>query len=172
VARAAVHAAAHGLPPPPLPPDLPARLREPAGAFVSLHHGPDLRGCIGSVSAQASLAGLVARMATAAATRDPRFTPLRPEDLSGLHIEISILSPTRPVTVDEIDPAAHGLSLRLGRHGAVLLPQVATRYRWDRMTLLVHLCEKGGLPATAWQDPAATLLAFTVETVEGVVQAL
>jgi AMMECR1 domain-containing protein len=71
------------------------------------------------------------------------------------------------VTVDEIDPAAHGLCLRLGRHGAVLLPQVAARYRWDRMTLLVQLCEKGGLPPTAWQDPEATLLAFTVETVEG-----
>jgi AmmeMemoRadiSam system protein A len=162
-----VRAAAHGAPPPPLAPDLPPRLQAPGGAFVSLHGRDGLRGCIGSLSRQDGLAALVVRMAVASATADPRFPPLRPEELRGLRIEVSVLSVARPVAVvEEIDPAVHGVCLRLGARGAVLLPQVAARYGWTRETLLAELCAKAGLPRQAWQDPTAVLLAFTVESVE------
>jgi AmmeMemoRadiSam system protein A len=167
VARAAVRAAAHGVLPPPLPADLPSHLLSPAGAFVSLHDRDGLRGCVGSVAPHDSLAALVARMAAAAATTDPRFPPVRPEELPGMRVEVSILSPARPVTVTEIDPTLHGVCLRLGSRGAVLLPQVAVRHGWDRGTLLAELCAKAELPAAAWEDPEAVLLAFTVELVEG-----
>jgi AmmeMemoRadiSam system protein A len=167
VARAAVRAAAHGVPPPPLPADLPSRLLAPGGAFVSLHDRDGLRGCVGSVVPQDSLAGLVVRMAVAAATTDPRFSPVRPEELSGLRIEISVLSATRRVSALEVEPGVHGLCLRLGDVGAVLLPQVAARYGWDRAMLLRELCVKAELAPEAWDDPAAVLLAFTVEVMEG-----
>jgi len=167
VARAAVRAAVGGQPLPALPPDLPPRLGEPAGAFVSLHQGANLRGCIGCVTPDAPLGALVSRIAAAAATGDPRFAALRPSDLDGLRVEVSMLSPLSAVTPDVLDPATHGVCLRLGNHRAVLLPQVAARRGWDRATLLAHLCEKAGLPPAAWRDPAAVLLAFTVETVDG-----
>jgi len=166
LACAAVRAAAHGEPAPSLPADLPPRLCAPAGAFVTLHDRDGLRGCVGSVAPQGSLAELVVRMAVAAATTDPRFRPLRPEDLAGLRVELSILSAACPVVLDDLDPRTHGVCLRVGDRGAVLLPQVAVRHGWDRATLLAELCGKADLPAGAWQDPAAVLLAFTAEVVE------
>src|SRR5205814_936611 len=94
VARAAVLAAAHAALPPALPDDLPARLYEPGGAFVSLHDARGrLRGCIGHVARDGPLAAVVARMAGAAATRDPRFPRLGADEIEGLRVEISVLSP-------------------------------------------------------------------------------
>jgi len=166
VARAAIRAAVKRAPPPPLP-DLPPRLREPAGAFVSLHAGSALRGCIGSVTPEGSLAALVARVAAVAATGDPRFVRIHPDELPQLEIEVSVLSPAVPIRHDRLDPVRHGASIRLGARRGVLLPQVAAREGWDRATLLAALCEKAGLSPQAWRDPAAVLLAFTVTTIAG-----
>jgi|SRR5436190_2002645 len=166
VARAAIRAAVAGRSPPVH--DLPARLDVEAGVFVSLHDArAELRGCVGTVVPNAPLGILVGRMAVAAATRDPRFAPLEPGELDGLTIEISVLAPLTRIDATNLEPARHGVCLRLGRQGAVLLPQVAAHFGWDRETLLRHLCEKAGLTADAWRDPGATLEAFTVETVEG-----
>jgi len=166
VARVAIHAAIAGRSPPVR--DLPARLDVEAGVFVSLHDARgDLRGCVGTVAPNAPLGALVGRMAAASAMRDPRFTPLEPSELDGLRIEVSVLAPLARIDPEDVDPARHGVCLRLGRQGAVLLPQVAARYGWDRETLFRQLCEKAGLAPDAWRDPRATLEAFTVETVEG-----
>jgi AmmeMemoRadiSam system protein A len=168
VARAAVLAAAHAQPSPPLPDDLPARLYAPAGAFVSLHDARGrLRGCIGDVTPDGPLASIVARVAAAAATRDPRFPRLRAEEIGGLRVEVSVLSPMWRVTIAEIEPAIHGLCLEHGRHRAILLPQVAAGEGWDTETLLAHLCAKADVAPDAWRDPEAMLFAFTVERVEG-----
>jgi AmmeMemoRadiSam system protein A len=167
VARQAIRAAAATSPLPCLPDDLPPNILEPAGAFVSLHRGSELRGCIGSLAPDHPLASVVARMAAAAATADPRFPPLRVDELADLQLEISIVSRTRRVPSEQIDPTRHGVALKLHRWRAVLLPQVATRYGWDRPTLLAHLCTKAGLPETAYADPAAVFRIFTVETVTG-----
>jgi AmmeMemoRadiSam system protein A len=166
LAAAGVRAAVLGLP---LPSDHdpPARLIETAGAFVSLHVGNALRGCIGSVVPDVPLATLVPRLAADAALRDPRFLPLEASELAELAIEVSVLSPVRPVSLEEIDPPRHGVCLRLGTASAVLLPQVASREGWSRAQLLGALCEKAGLPAGAEHDPSAFLFAFTVTIVEG-----
>jgi hypothetical protein len=166
IVRAAVRAAVLGSPPT-CPIDVPSPLREPAGAFVSLHAAGALRGCIGSVLPDGPLAELVARLAWDAATRDPRFAPVRASELSELRLDVSVLSPAVPVTVDAIDPQRHGVCIRLGAASAALLPQVAIREGWDRRRLLGALCEKAGLPAGAERDPATLLLAFTVTVVEG-----
>jgi len=166
IVRTALRATVAGDPLPDPPADVPARLLEPAGVFVTLHAG-DLRGCIGSVSPDVPLGISTARMAAAAASRDPRFPPVRPEELVALHIEVSVLSPPRVVAAEDVDPLRDGVAIALGSHRAVLLPQVAVRHGWDHDTLLAELCEKAGLARDAWHDPAIVLYAFTVATISG-----
>ena len=134
---------------------------------MTLYRGNELRGCIGSVEPQGPLADLVARMATAAATRDPRFSPLTPEELHGLRVEISVVSPALAVAPDEVDPATHGVCISHAGRRAVFLPQVAVRHGWDRETLLAELCTKADLPPDAWRDAGVLLRVFTVVTIEG-----
>jgi AmmeMemoRadiSam system protein A len=165
VAHAALTAAAWGTALEPST-DVPPRLTVPAGVFVTLYRGKELRGCIGSVEPQGSLAALVARMATAAATRDPRFSPLAPEELDGLRVEISVLSPAHVVAPDEVDPATHGVCISHAGRRAVFLPQVAARHGWDRETLLGELCTKAELPPHAWRDASVLLHVFTAVTIE------
>jgi AmmeMemoRadiSam system protein A len=133
---------------------------------VSLHRGDWLRGCIGSLTASEPLGGVVARMA-AAVTRDPRFPPLDLHELAGLRLEISVLSRARAMPPDRLDPARHGIVLRIGEARAVPLPQVARRHGWDRDRLLAEICSKAGVSPTAWRRADAVLRAFTVATVEG-----
>jgi AmmeMemoRadiSam system protein A len=139
-------------------------LAEPCGAFVTLTRRGALRGCIGHLVGYAPLVETVREMAIAAATEDPRFRNVRPEELPELDIEISVLSPLRRVKeVAEIEVGTHGILIRQGRQQGVLLPQVATEYGWDRETFLAHTCLKAGLPTEAWKDPATSIEIFSAE---------
>jgi uncharacterized protein len=141
----------------------PGALHEPAGAFVSLHRMGELRGCIGTFARDRPLYAVVRDMAAAAAFEDPRFPPVGASDIVLLDIEISILSELRPTSAESVVPGFHGLSIVLGGRKGVFLPQVATEAGWDRDTLLEQTCLKAGLPANAWQDPAAEISVFTAE---------
>ena len=159
LARESVAAAARGGPPPhPRNPSGP--LREKGAAFVTLRLGGELRGCIGHVEAVSPLWESVRDMAQAAAERDSRFPPLRPDELSRLEIEISILSPMAPIRPDEIRVGTHGLYVQRGSQGGLLLPQVAVEWGWDAPEFLRRTFEKAGLPEG---DPAARILAFTID---------
>jgi AmmeMemoRadiSam system protein A len=126
------------------------------GAFVSVHLLGSLRGCIGHPSSDRCLAEVVAECAVAAATEDPRFAPLRPEELAHAHLEISVLGPITAVSdVSEIEVGRHGLIVEQGHRRGLLLPQVATAHAWDRATFLAHTCLKAGLRADAWKSGAA-----------------
>lgn len=164
IARDAVTAAAQGkrLQPPDSSDPL---LREKAGAFVTLtDRDGALRGCIGYISADKPLDDTVSQAATAAALRDPRFSPLSPEELDGLGVSISVLSPPKPVKeIEEIEPGVHGLIVRKGYHQGLLLPQVATRYGWDAARFLDETCVKAGLRRGEWRDPDALVQSFTAE---------
>jgi AmmeMemoRadiSam system protein A len=109
------------------------------------------------------LAEAVAHCAAAAATGDPRFPPVTPEELTHLEIEVSVLSPLRRITDPaEVEVGTHGLYIsQSGRHG-LLLPQVASELRWDRETFLRQTCLKAGLPADAWRT-GAEIQIFTVD---------
>lgn len=123
-----------------------------SGCFVTIKQQGQLRGCIGSFVAQQPLWQTVREMAVSAATRDPRFYPMKPADLDHFQLEISVLSPLQQIqSVDEIQVGTHGLYLIKGSNHGVLLPQVATEYGWDRDTFLRHTCRKAGLPDDAWQ---------------------
>jgi AmmeMemoRadiSam system protein A len=150
----------------PLPPvtEVSPELRERRGAFVSLHRRGNLRGCIGYLEAVKPLLETVREMAAAAAFHDPRFRPLGPEELADLEIEISVLSPMHLIkSTDEIEVGQHGLYIVRGFSRGLLLPQVATEYKWDRLTFLEQTCNKAGLPQDAWKDPATKIYTFTAD---------
>jgi len=135
-----------------------------AGAFVSLHLGEQLRGCIGYVDDSRALPEALAETAIAAASRDPRFAPLTAEELDHVNIEISILSPLHKATSPaDIALGQHGVMIKLGAHGGLLLPQVAERRNWEVETFLEQACRKADLPAAAWKDPDAAIFIFTAE---------
>ena len=140
-------------------------LRQPSGAFVSLHtKGHALRGCIGSIQPAAPLGQAIALNAINAAFRDPRFYPLRPEELANVEIEISVMSPIVRVTdVEEIEVGRDGLIISRGSRVGLLLPQVATNYGWDRQTFLRQTCVKAGLPPDSWLLPECRIERFSAE---------
>lgn len=133
------------------------------GAFVTLRRASDgeLRGCLGQMEAGESLAAIVAEMAVAAATRDPRFGPVSAGELGSLRIEISVLSPLEPIRPADIEVGRHGLLLCYGNRRGVLLPQVPVEHGWDREAFLARTCEKAGLPPDTWRRPGVQLAGFT-----------
>jgi AmmeMemoRadiSam system protein A len=159
-ARRCVEAAARGEAPPPLP-DPPPELQVRGAAFVTLRSAGELRGCIGHTEAARPLWESVREMAEAAATRDPRFEPVRRDE--PVQVELSLLSPMVRIRPDEVQVGLHGLYLKWGPHAGLLLPQVAVEWRWDRERFLAETCRKAGLPHDEWRNPAVELWAFTAE---------
>jgi MEMO1 family protein len=141
---------------------LTSKLAEKRGAFVTLHEGGELRGCIGYIEAVKPLYQAVSDMAVAASTEDPRFPPVRVEELDKIDIEITVLSPMRAVpSPDSVVVGKHGVVIRKDAHSAVFLPQVPVEEGWDRNTYLSQLCLKAQLPRDAWKSPDAKLFVFT-----------
>ncbi len=148
----------------PLPTDASPALSRPSGVFVTLHLNGRLRGCIGYLEAMKPLLAAVQDMATAAAFNDPRFPPLRQEEVAGLDLEISVLSPMRRIkNIEEIEVGRDGIYLEQGPYRGLLLPQVATEYGWDRRTFLKQTSVKAGLPQDAWEDPHTRLFIFSAK---------
>jgi len=139
-----------------------AHLGEMRGAFTTLHLGGKLRGCIGYVIPVHSLYQTVAETAQAAAFDDPRFQPVTDEEVPQLSIEISVLSPLRPIRPEEVVTGVHGLIVSKGNRRGLLLPQVPVEWHWDRETFLSQTCLKAGLPPDAWMQ-GIDLQAFTAE---------
>jgi len=133
------------------------------GVFVTLHVRNRLQGCIGVIEANEPLGEAIVRCAASAAIEDPRFSPMRPEQLDELSIEISLLSPMEPIASDAIEIGRHGLFVRLHAQRGLLLPQVAIEHRLTREQFLEETCRKAGLPRDAWHDPEAGLFGFTCE---------
>ncbi len=123
-----------------------------SGCFVTIKQKGELRGCIGNFVSNQPLYLLVQEMAVSAATRDPRFYPMKAQDLSDFLLDISVLSPLeKAASVEEIKVGTHGIYIVKGSYRGVLLPQVATEYGWNRDQFLQHTCIKAGLPQDAWQ---------------------
>ncbi len=139
-------------------------LTEEKGAFVSLHRGEELRGCIGQLYPDKNLGKVVQHCVLSAALEDMRFLPVAQDEVNDLNIEISVLSPFRRVqNIEEIEVGRHGLYVVQGRFRGLLLPQVATQYRWDRKRFLEQTCLKAGLPGSAWQDPRTIIHTFEAD---------
>jgi len=162
LARLSVEAAVKGIENTMLKEEMPSRMQEKKAVFVTLTEESRLRGCIGSIIPQDRLFKAVADSAVNAALHDPRFEPVREEELPFLSFEISVLSRFRKVSdVGEIVIGKHGLLIESGFSKGLLLPQVAESHSWDVPTFLEQTCIKASLPRNAWKDPSADLLCFT-----------
>ncbi len=126
-------------------------LREKRGTFVTLW-AEELRGCIGFPYPVKPLAEAVQEAAVSAALQDPRFPPVRLEELSHLEIEISVLTVPKALEPSQIQVGVHGLIVSRGNRSGLLLPQVAMEYQWDAQTFLEQTCVKAGLPPDAWRE--------------------
>ena len=139
----------------------PPALRQPIAAFVTLIVDGALNGCIGGIDGREPLGAAVAHHAWAAAFTDPRLPPLRAADYDDLVIEISLLSPLKPLaarTREELlaglRPHVDGLVLQAGARRALFLPVV-----WEQLpepaAFVDHLLLKAGLPARSWPPTIA-----------------
>ncbi len=163
LARETIQARLNGAPLPAPEVSDPALQRD-QGVFVTLKIDGELRGCIGHMAADTPLYEVVQQMALAAAFSDPRFAPLRADELPRVTIEISVLSPLAPLrSTDDIVIGRDGLLIRKGRQGGVFLPQVPVEEGWDLPQYLQNLCRKAMMPPRCWEDPQAQLYTFTAE---------
>ena len=108
-----------------LPDGLPDELtRRAAGAFVSLHIGGRLRGCIGTIApTRANVAQEIVQNAVSAGTRDPRFPPVHPEELDELEYSVDVLGEPEPVnSLDQLNPKRYGVIVSCGMRRGLLLP--------------------------------------------------
>ena len=133
---------------------------KPFGVFVTIKKHGELRGCIGTFDSK-PIEIMVQESAISSAFNDPRFPPVRKDELDLLKFEISILTPYERVKkLDEIVPGKHGLIVEKHLHRGLLLPQVASEYGWDRETFLMYTCAKAGLPMDCWKDPETKIYKF------------
>lgn len=145
-------------------------LRGPGASFVTLHVDGALHGCIGSLEAHRPLVVDVASHAWSAAFADPRFPPLRAEELPGLDVHVSVLAPPEPLAFQSeeellalLRPGVDGVILENGPHRGTFLPQV-----WESLpeprAFLRALKRKAGLPEEHWSD-ALRVHRYTVQAI-------
>lgn len=138
----------------PLARGLGENLEQKRGVFVTLKKQGELRGCIGGTAADRPLGRAVGAMALRAAMADPRFPPLKLNELPETTIEISVLTKPREVGLADIVIGRDGVVLTKGGQSALFLPQVAVEEKWDRNSLLDNLCLKAGLERACWHRGA------------------
>ncbi|MGE4357503.1 MAG: AmmeMemoRadiSam system protein B, partial [Candidatus Omnitrophota bacterium] len=138
-------------------------LLEKRGAFVTLKKKGLLRGCIGNFE-PLPLYLQIQKVSLSSALNDPRFPPVRFEELKDISIEISILSPMREIkTIDELELGKHGIYVTDGLRSGVFLPQVARETGWSKEEFLKNcFVEKAGLTPDAW-NKGAKVFVFTAE---------
>jgi AmmeMemoRadiSam system protein A len=140
-----------------------------AATFVTLNVAGHLRGCIGNLQPVGAMWQGICDNALNAALHDPRFSPLRPEEVEQIDLHISILSPPQPLVyasaeelLSKLRPGVDGVILREGRRSATFLPQV-----WDQLPeaqqFLDHLCRKAGLPEGCWRKGTTEVLVYEVQ---------
>ncbi len=143
------------------------QLNARCGCFVTLKNHGQLRGCIGQFTSDSPLIELVAEMAKASATDDPRFfaDPITPRELDKLDVEISVLSPLKRTDDPlSLQLGVDGIYVKKGCTSGCFLPQVATETGWRKEEFLSYCCShKAGLSPDAWKDPETEVYLFTAE---------
>ncbi len=150
------------------------RFSQKRGVFVTLLTFPerDLRGCVGIPYPLYPLWRGVIEASIGAAFRDPRFDPVRREDLDRIVWEVSLLTPPEEVPKDRIEEEVRigrdGLLVEKGRSRGLLLPQVPVRYGWDLEEFLRNTCLKAGLGPDCWRGEDVKIYRFQTEVHEEV----
>jgi hypothetical protein len=132
-------------------------LYQKRGAFVTLTtHDGLLRGCIGHHESDTPLYKLIPQLTIAAGVGDPRFPPLRREELKNIKIKISVyLCEVYQIQdLREFKLGVHGIILRKDNRGATFLPEVPIQEKWTKEETLEFLCKKAGLLEGCWKEGA------------------
>jgi uncharacterized protein (TIGR00296 family) len=153
------------------PEDVREKFSEKCGVFVTINRVKgkvtELRGCIGYPTPLLPLADAVVDAAIAAATEDPRFSPMRKNELDKVLIEVSVLTPLELVNVKS--PLEYPQQIKVGEDGLVfewewgsglLLPQVAGEYGWDSNEYLENVCMKAGATPDSWLKKGVKIYKF------------
>ncbi|MGE4295998.1 MAG: AmmeMemoRadiSam system protein A [Campylobacterales bacterium] len=153
------------------PAGLPAAFCEPGAAFVTLHlkESGALRGCIGSIIPHRALSEDIIKNAIQAAVRDPRFDPVSADELAQIELEVSVLTPPKPLhywnvpnMLSKIRPGIDGVIIYRDHHQATFLPSV-----WEQLpekeTFMQHLCAKAGLPPDAYLEGNLEVMTYQAE---------
>lgn len=154
-----------------LPEGLSEKLLEPCGVFVTINTAKndekELRGCIGYPYPTSPLAEAVVDSAINAATQDPRFSPLEPQELNRVVFEVSVLTPPQKIEVKnpkeyctKIKVGEDGLIIERGMYKGLLLPQVPVEWEWNEEEFLCQCCNKAGLPADHWLVQGTSIYKF------------
>ena len=147
--------------------DLEEKFSFNSGVFVTLNNPNGLRGCIGFPMPEKKLSHAIIEGAIAAATEDPRFSPVKTNELNDIVFEVTVLTP--PVEIDVSDPMEYLKKIKVGRDGLIirhsfssglLLPQVPVEYGWDVEEFLQHTCEKAGLARDTWKNESVKIEKF------------
>jgi AmmeMemoRadiSam system protein A len=164
LARGTLEAHFQGQPPPRLASDRAEGFGQSRGLFVTLSKAGELRGCIGTLAPTGDLTRVIPTYALQAAFEDPRFEPLRADELADCRIEVSVLTAPEEIEgPEQIEIGRDGLIIEVGGRRGLLLPQVATEWGFDRERFLVEVSRKAGLPPDAWSRPGARLWSFRAE---------
>jgi len=161
--------------------DLEKKFSFNSGVFVTLNNPDGLRGCIGFPLPEKKLSYAIVDGAIAAATEDPRFSPVNRKELDDIVFEVTVLTP--PVEIDVSDPMEYLEKIKVGRDGLIirhsfssglLLPQVPVEYDWNVEEFLQHTCEKAGLARDTWKNESVKIekfegIIFKEETPNGVI---
>ena len=138
-----------------------------SGVFVTLNNPLGLRGCMGYPLPDKKLFNALKEAAISAATEDPRFPPVKFEELDSITFEVTILTPPTKIEVSnsqeylsKIKIGQNGLIVKYGYNSGLLLPQVPVEYGWNEKEFLEYTCEKAGLPKEYWQKEDVEILKF------------
>ena len=120
-----------------------------SGVFVTLNNPLGLRGCIGYPLPDKKLFNALEEAAISAATEDPRFPPVKFEELDSITFEVTVLTPPTKIEVNDsqeylskIKIGQDGLIVKYGYSSGLLLPQVPVEYGWNEKEFLEYTCEK------------------------------
>jgi len=170
IARAVVESHVKKLEPPEF--DVPKHFKNKGGVFVTLTRFPsdELRGCIGYPEPTNPLIDALKDAAVNACCRDPRFPPVKPEELKHIRVEVSLLTPPKEISVAK--PRDYISCVKVGEDGLIvqrswarglLLPQVPVEWKWDAEEFLCQTCMKAGLMPDSWLQPGTKIFKFQAE---------
>jgi uncharacterized protein (TIGR00296 family) len=152
--------------------EVPDIFKQKSGVFVTLTTYPDdeLRGCIGYPEPIMPIIDAIKDSAVSAASRDPRFPPVRPAELKKIKVEVSLLTPPVEICVEKpgklvdcVKVGEDGLIVQRNWAKGLLLPQVPIEWSWDAEEFLCQTCVKAGLMPDTWLQEGTKVFKFQAE---------
>ena len=152
------------------PQHTPDKLLQPKGCFITLRREGKLRGCIGQIFPSSALCEAIIHNARNAATNDPRFPQIQPDELDRIEIEISILTEPQSLQfnsaeelLEKLSPHTDGVVLQIGERSVTFLPQVWANFP-NKVAFMESLSKKANCEPKAWRNPGTSVSVYRTES--------